>query len=637
MPQEQFHDTIDDPPLSTAPAEGVMGADPIETLQFLRMGLGAPDAEVTTAPSAPIRSYIEQYRNATAQLEAGEFVDRTRISRWEMHQTLQGGQYSAEELGDLMREMLHQKTVVKDRPSRYERTIWEVSYSEELETLRSVPSDKLLRLYASAEYGPELRAAIDHDMEKGHINSTGTIQFFEAMYGCPGKAAMLNDNGAYGNPQVKRLLMAPQVPGMLREEMRDELTQVETEQLTDLAEERMNQALDIFLGERHMASDEMIELRYEMGYNLMTHSTDSETGQFNYKYFLAALGSTMDAAKHLGVDNVLRLRHEAGIANLDYRHLGQFELMLNVLWDEKNFEGLKRTDPEEFNRQRKAHHEAIEGLKKGDVTVIFNDEMGDYNGAYRDLSQTFATDGWRTLAFGVHQPGDIYRTMLKLKKLGIAPSTLAIGAHGLPGATFFQKPVSAFAIAHGLRTSMDTDNLPSNTYVLGKTKGLARLVNEFMQDSRKTDDEDDTPQRRRLFLCSCFGAAPADMVKFVPTTRKDGSPGNQRAVHLRKRSSAQVITELSWDPKRYPKQSPNLDVYSGRPEVTAPQITEDGYTIRQFSGGTNGQPRRQEPFVKHFIDKRGRVTIVEENTVALHTPGPVVMEYTDDEENNFRW
>jgi len=122
---------------------------------------------------------------------------------------------------------------------------------------------------------------------------------------------------------------------------------------------------------------------------------------------------TIETTDKLGRTAVERLRRHAGIVNFDYYETNQLEMMNKVIeYDE----------------------ETLEYLSQGDLTVVFIDALGDYNGAFKTASSNFRKPSGRTLFFEIHEPEDYDRYKAFLKIRDLKPSTVVLGQHGMPGA-----------------------------------------------------------------------------------------------------------------------------------------------------------------------------------------------------------
>jgi hypothetical protein len=157
--------------------------------------------------------------------------------------------------------------------------------------------------------------------------------------------------------------------------------------------------------------------------------------------------------------------------------------------------------------------EHIKHLQEGDVTVVFADATGDYNGAFTDVLRAYQTDGRRTILFEVSRPTDFYRRMSMLKQLGIKPSTIVMAAHGSPGATSFGLPDRGFNLTTNKHVAEMTSS--NDAFILDEAR-LDRIASdEFMQPSRGIDDPADKIGRRSFIFNSCssdvkfMGALPS--------------------------------------------------------------------------------------------------------------------------------
>lgn len=187
-----------------------------------------------------------------------------------------------------------------------------------------------------------------------------------------------------------------------------------------------------------------------------------------------------EVVDNVAMSDIQRLHDEFGVVNLDmYKHEDLYTLISLLDQD---------TD-------------AINYLRNGDVTVVFTDAYGDYNGALAPTFDSYRKESGRSLMFEVAQPGDFYRRMITLKRLGIKPSTVVIAAHGSPAKTSFGRGDSGFALTTNKYVSDDYD-LPSSINI-DETQ-LERLASdEFMQGSRGIDDPTNRTGRRTFILNSC--------------------------------------------------------------------------------------------------------------------------------------
>lgn len=163
-------------------------------------------------------------------------------------------------------------------------------------------------------------------------------------------------------------------------------------------------------------------------------------------------------------------------------------------------------DPEKF----------AESLKDHDVSVVMVNRVGDHNGVMRHTAENF-DDGRRVLFFEISKISDIYRNMLKLRDVGIAPSTLIISAHGGEGGItiadrrnpeqkkFYQAVVAGRALVN-FANSHPEEMDGTIGYSMHGMKGFARLVTEIMQPSRGIDDASEDDGRRKIIFQACHQA-----------------------------------------------------------------------------------------------------------------------------------
>lgn len=195
------------------------------------------------------------------------------------------------------------------------------------------------------------------------------------------------------------------------------------------------------------------------------------------KYSLRRIRDIMDTVR--GSD-IQRLHKEFGIVNLD----------MYTPQDLDTLTGLLDNDAE-----------TIEHLQQGDVTVVFTDAYGDHNGALTPVFDTYRKDSGRSLMFEVAEPGDFYRRMALLKRLGIKPSTVVIAGHGSPAKTWFGQGDTGFVLATNQFVSEAHDQ-PTSISI--ENTQLARLASdEYMQVSRGIDDPDERTGRRTFIFNSC--------------------------------------------------------------------------------------------------------------------------------------
>lgn len=205
-----------------------------------------------------------------------------------------------------------------------------------------------------------------------------------------------------------------------------------------------------------------------------------QKANYNGSYASNALFNIKRLVDVVGRDEVVRISKALGVVNLDMYEPDDFKAIGYLLDHDKGY---------------------INHLNEGDVTVVFRDAYGDHNGALNS-SNLFRHEGKRTIFFEVSQPSDVYRQMIRLKKLGIKPSTVVINTHGLPGRAVFGNGTqrgSFEAISNDKVTTSDD----RSTINVSKMQ-LGRLTSdEFMQESRGLDDGEDIKGRKRIIMACC--------------------------------------------------------------------------------------------------------------------------------------
>lgn len=206
------------------------------------------------------------------------------------------------------------------------------------------------------------------------------------------------------------------------------------------------------------------------------------TTRINSSAYMDFLEGIASSFKELGPGAFAQLHEQTGITNFDYYTTPQLMSMSNFI---------------------NGGSPRINYLKAGDVTVVFLDAKGDYNGAFRHAPKLYESNNGRTLYFEINKPSDFYRHWTLIKKHGIKPATFVMGAHGREGAMGFGDSDFDLVNTH-------PEDLESGSQIpLVSAKGLKRIAKDYMQDSRGIDDNEQAKGRRRLVLMSCSQAKPA--------------------------------------------------------------------------------------------------------------------------------
>jgi hypothetical protein len=332
-------------------------------------------------------------------------------------------------------------------------------------------------------------------------------------------------------------------------------------------------------------------VRDDFQFSAYSRTTDSETGLVDKDTLADTLQRITWSTDKLDKSDIEELRKNAGIVNLDYFEPQQLELMTNLL---------------------SMDEQTIKHLQEGDVTVVFTDASGDYNGAFSTNAETFATPSGRTLFFEIHGPRDLYKYMNFLHSAGIKPSTLVLGAHGADGKIKFNEGDAAFAFSAGIDGG-------EQSYATTLSKALPRLISEFMQDSRGIDDNPEAIGRRRVIIHSCCQAKPVEITR--PRLPMHSKPKFDEELDWReigkppmvrtKESTAEAITRRA--------NNPHLDVYA--PSDVAALYENDADTgmryERVINPGTKDEWREPMTTSHFFMDVYGNLIQQEVDEVLL--------------------
>ncbi|MBC7943382.1 hypothetical protein H7X68_02715 [Candidatus Saccharibacteria bacterium] len=295
-------------------------------------------------------------------------------------------------------------------------------------------------------------------------------------------------------------------------------------------------------------SDE-VKREYFVAASSRLMTIDDETIYYNGHRVGDQLSIIKYNVEMVGSDVIERLHDKLGVVNIDNYMAG---------------------DLDSLNELLNASPEYIEHLQAGDVTIVFVDAYGDHNGAFGSLMDTYRKDSGRTIMFEISSPGDIYRRMALLKRLKVKPSTLVVGAHGRPGATYFG---ASFTLFSDKRVSRPNQGI--GQIMLDQTS-IDRLVgDEFMQPNRGVDSSAELVGRRQLILDSC-----SSDVEF-----KAGVPSTAAAISLRVGRT-------------------DTDVYGARSKMYARSLENDVGFYRWHPQGTVNQPNPESVASRTSLDPR---------------------------------
>ncbi len=245
----------------------------------------------------------------------------------------------------------------------------------------------------------------------------------------------------------------------------------------------------------------------------------------------------IEAFDYFGAERLKSISQATGIYGLEAYSIPQLERMERFV-----------VEPDELAKE----------LADRDVTVVLNNRVGDHNGAISNTSELFEDDN-NTLFFEINTMGDIYRKMSLVHKAGIRPSSLVLAAHSNKGqfmvsddrdpsmrrrdiATIAGKKLVEF-------TTSNKELLPGDrAYAMEGMKGMARLIDDYMQPSRGIDDDESNTGRKKIIFQACNMA--------TETERRELDNKNEKEVI----GMESVISRLGADITNNGTKS-NVDIY----------------------------------------------------------------------------
>lgn len=209
--------------------------------------------------------------------------------------------------------------------------------------------------------------------------------------------------------------------------------------------------------------------------------------------------NVLDVFDYFGVQRVRKLAEFSGIHGLDAYSIDQLERMESLA-----------SNPAEVAEQLSQH----------DVNVVMVNRFGDHNGVMSNVAADFDDTTGRTLFFEITGMSDIYRRMFTLRKAGIKPSTMVLAAHSAPGQFMVsdvrEKDKSqhrrdiATVAGRKLVQMVNSGGEPDPndfSYSMHGMKGMARLVEVYMQPSRGIDDDNADIGRKKIVFQACHAAS----------------------------------------------------------------------------------------------------------------------------------
>ncbi len=202
---------------------------------------------------------------------------------------------------------------------------------------------------------------------------------------------------------------------------------------------------------------------------------------------------------HFGIGRIRELAKTTGIHGLDAYSVEQLERMEEFIYK-----------PAEVSLRLSVH----------DVNVILVNRFGDHNGVMTNVAADFDDESGRTLFFEITNIDDIYRRLIKLHKAGILPSTLLLAAHSAPGQFMVtdvrekdknsqRRDIATVAGRKLVEMVYSGDDHDPGDYGFSMhgMKGLARIVETYMQPSRGIDDDELDAGRKKVIFQACHAAS----------------------------------------------------------------------------------------------------------------------------------
>ena len=227
----------------------------------------------------------------------------------------------------------------------------------------------------------------------------------------------------------------------------------------------------------------------------------------------------------------------------------------------------------------------IARLQAHDVIVTMVNSVGEYGTATNNAANIADDENGRLVPFEIRSMMDIYRYMVQLKRLGVAPAILQIAAHSSKGEFVVgdirdprdKRFDAATVLGRAVTAFRELDNTTAVTdYFIDEMSGLSRMIDECMQPSRGIDDPD--IGTKKIVFQACYAGHEVDSV----------TAGNGDQFELGGKSVLnQIAQQLA---KRGSKSK--VELY-GSTEPIQMARTERGvtYTTKPDSFGEDRKPR----------------------------------------------
>lgn len=177
----------------------------------------------------------------------------------------------------------------------------------------------------------------------------------------------------------------------------------------DIIQRMMDELVHHSLAFDFMASFQVRAMERENGKTI----SYEDGGGYDLEYWRERMQRFVYNVESIGAKNAVRLREEFGISNFDRYTVEQLGRMIKVL----------DKDPQ-----------MLERLRKGNLTVVAIDGLGDHNGASDDRISTYdktSAEDDIVLFYEVNEPEDLYGGMEKIHELTDAQASVMVwAAHG---------------------------------------------------------------------------------------------------------------------------------------------------------------------------------------------------------------
>lgn len=326
--------------------------------------------------------------------------------------------------------------------------------------------------------------ALEHESAKKHGNLATGLDVLKAAYGLETRTALLGIGGDEFSDKLRPLLQNEKVLGWMRHQDQERDYEFSWAETQEASRQWMSSAVAAATG---MSVHEASNYVFSASRNGNDEDLSNVLGKFD----------------KFGVSRIRAISEATGIYGLEAYTNEQLERM------ESLFSG---------------SNGAAEALAQHDVIAVMVNRMGDHNGIMKDVAHNYDDETGRVLFMEINSMDDIYKRMVALKRVGVKPSTMVLAAHGGKGeisvADLRNKDAKKYEVAMvagrklvDMMNKNSAYNKPNVTgYSMQGMKGMARLVEKYMQASRGVDDAADDNGRKKIIFNACYGASEIEMI-----------------------------------------------------------------------------------------------------------------------------